>query len=145
LPFYVVWTNRKVLSCTKQYIMADTWLFCWLFVNIHGTANTVWKVFVCGQTIQSMIDAVRTETHEINENFCVFLQSKLAQVQQTSCFCLKVAWTSWQGCPEEFDFTWWLCSRWCPQFWSVLLLRALFILVNGKSWLLQGQVNKVSG
>jgi hypothetical protein len=49
------------------------------------------KVFVCGQTIKSMIDAVRTETHEVNENCCVFLQSKLTQVKQTFCFYLKVA------------------------------------------------------
>lgn len=65
LPFYVVWTN-KVLSCTEQYIMADMLLFCWLFINMHGTVNTVQKVSVYGQIIKSMIDVVRTETHEIN-------------------------------------------------------------------------------
>jgi len=104
---------------------------------MHGTVNTVQKVSVCGQTINSMIDGVRTETHEINESCCVFLQSKLAQVQQTSCFYLKVAWTIPQKCPKELHFTWCLCSPWCRQFWNVLPLRARFILANGKSWLLQ--------
>ena len=136
LPFCVVWTN-KLLICTEQYVMADTWLFYWLFINMHGTVNTVQKVSVCGQTIKSMIDGVRTETHEIIESCCVFLQSKLAQVQQTSCFYLKVAWTITQKCPKELHFTWWLCSPWCPQFWNVLPLRARFILGNRKSWLLQ--------
>ena len=88
------------------------------------------KSLCCGQTIKSVIDAVRTETHEIN--CCVFLQSKLAQVQQTSCFNLKVAWTSPQRCPEELHCIWWLCSPLCPQFWSVFPLRALFILGNKK-------------
>lgn len=75
LPFCVVWTN-KLLICTEQYVMTDTWLFYWLFINMHGTVNTVQKVSVCGQTIKSMIDGVRTETHEIIESCCVFLQSK---------------------------------------------------------------------
>jgi len=61
VPFYVVWTN-EILSCTEQYIMADTLLFCWLFINMHGTVSTVQKVSICGQIIKSMIDAVRTDT-----------------------------------------------------------------------------------
>jgi hypothetical protein len=53
LPFYVVWTN-KVLICTEQYIKADTWLFCSLFINMHTTVNTVRKVDVHGSVHHSI-------------------------------------------------------------------------------------------
>jgi hypothetical protein len=75
---------------------------------MHRKVNTVSKLFVCNQTIKSVIDAVRTETHEIDENCPVFLQCQLAKVQQTFCFHLEVARNSPHRYPKELHFIRWL-------------------------------------